>query len=693
MTTKVSDLRPILNIAGVQPSSDKTALSTKHWTLSDKIRFVNGMPQKIGGWNLSTFQNENVAVGKMRTVYSAILNGVPLTVLGTEKRLHSLSGSVLTNITPLKVSTIAIANAIDTHYATLAGNPIAVVSGSSDIIVTDSEAALFSEGDSYTLAGATDTGGITAGQINNTLIVRDIGVNLITLTTAGTATSTAAGGGSSVVRSSGLLTITKNAHAQLDGSRVKVTLAATTGGVTAGQINLEFVIRNITTNTFDVMTAGLATSAVSNGGGAGSLYQEEIAKGLAQASFGIGYGMGLYGVGLYGVSKVSTAGQLFPRTWFCDRYDESVIATAGNQTGVYSWDGAIAAAPVLIANAPTAVNYAFISNSILVTFGAGGVPNKIFSSDQRNITQWTASSTNQVYEKNQGDAGRLISHAQALGMNLIFTENKCYTMQYVGADTANTGGVIWKIKLKDASIGIIAPMARCVANDVVFWQGADNFYMWAGGEIKIIPSNTQADATILRHVYDDINISQKLTCFAWYNRRFNEVWFHYPSANSDNPNRLARVNLTDMSWTPDTLDRLAAEYPDTVLDIPRLSSALGVNSVLYQHEVGTDDNGAAMPFSITGSKLDSGRDTVNIAAVIPDSTQTGNITAHIDSWLFPQSATKMYDVSHTITATTDRITTQQLNGRIRQYTFSGNAVGQKWQMGLWAEQLQKGASN
>ena len=138
--------------------------------------------------------------------------------------------------------------------------------------------------------------------------------------------------------------------------------------------------------------------------------------------------------------------------------------------------------------------------------------------------------------------------------------------------------------------------------------------------------------------------------------------------------------------------RLSSEYPDTVLDIPRLGAASGVNSLLYQHEVGTDDNGAALAFSITGSKLDSGRDTANIVALIPDSTQVGSITAHVDSYLFPQSTTKMYSQDYTVTATTERIPAS-INGRIRQYTFSGSAVSQSWQMGLWGEQTQKSGSN
>jgi len=83
--------------------------------------------------------------------------------------------------------------------------------------------------------------------------------------------------------------------------------------------------------------------------------------------------------------------------------------TPGNSGKCYDWDGSIETAPAVISGAPTDINYLFVANNILVTFGHD-VENKIFASDQGNYSQWTASSTNQVYEDIIEGAGRFISH-------------------------------------------------------------------------------------------------------------------------------------------------------------------------------------------------------------------------------------------------------------------------------------------
>ena len=86
--------------------------------------------------------------------------------------------------------------------------------------------------------------------------------------------------------------------------------------------------------------------------------------------------------------------------------------------------------PVLVTNAPTKVNYAFVSNNILVTFGAdtgsGQVENRILASDYADRTLWTSSSTNQVLTT-PSRGGRLISHIPVEGRNLIFTENQTHS--------------------------------------------------------------------------------------------------------------------------------------------------------------------------------------------------------------------------------------------------------------------------
>ena len=682
MTTKVSNLQPIDITVGVQPVTDRTRLSTPHYTNADKIRFWRGVPQKIGGWVSTAFKSGNLISGIARRLYGAVLGQMLTTVVGTHTRLYSVSGSVLTNITPLQTATVAIANSISTDYATLGANPVATTTGSTSLVITDGNASKYQTGDVYTLSGATTTNGVPDTEINAVHIIRVVGAGTVTIYSTTAATSTGSGGGASVVRATGRLTFAAVAHAQSNGDRTKILGAANTGGILAASINLEFVIRNVAANSFDVMTAGTATSSVTGGGGAGTTYQKQIAAGDENESYGAGYGGGLYGAGLYGVSKTFSSRDL-PRTWFIDRFADTIIATPGNQTGVYEWDGLSTIAPTLVANAPTAVNYAFVSNNILVTFGAGGFENKIFSSDQNDIEQWTASSLNQVFEDNIEGAGRLLCHIPLSGTNLVFTAQQTFSLTYIGLP------LIWNIQLVDNAIGIIGPMAGCSVNDTAYWMSRNNFFRWSGGNIEIVPANTQNQCTALNYVFGNINYAQQSKCFAWYNKIFNEVSFHYPSASSNECDRIVRVSLDDGVWSIDTMDRTCAEYPLNITYFPRLISSSGG---FYTHETGSDADGVAMPFSLTSNMRSGGKNTTLAPGIVPDSIQDGTIQVLYSGYQFPQSASASFSESYDVTGTTERIATQ-VAGRFWTYNWSGNELGQNWIMGQWLEYVQPGASN
>lgn len=698
MTTTKSDLIPLQIVAGVQPSTDKTPLASLHYSQADKIRFRFGLPQKIGGWYSIVLANGAAIVGAARTIFSAILSSSINTLIGTSSKIYSISGSFLTNITPLQTATIAIANSLATDYGTLAANPIATTTGSGTLTIADSHAADYMVGDTIEISGATAFNGITTGQLNAQHVIHTITIGHYTVITGGTATASSSGGGSSVVRSTGRLTITATAHGQPNGNRVGILGAADTGGIVAATfINQEFIIRNVTTNTFDVMTGGIATSSVTGGGGSATTYQIEIPVGAVNQSIGQGYGMGLYGIGLYGTALLSSELPANPRIWFIDRFGQNVVMTPGNQGSLYTWNGEDAHAPVLIANAPTAVNYAFVSNNILVTFGAGGIPNRIFSSDQTNNTQWTSSSSNQVFDDTVVGAGTFVSHIPVTGGNLIFTPFQTYTFAYTGYNAGTANG-IWAINQIENNIGIISAMARCAVNGIAYWMGQHNFYMWAGGNVTIIPANSQTESTILDYVFKNINRGQAAKCFAWYNEQFNEVWFHYASASSNEPDSVARVCLSDFTWVPDSFDRICAEYPNLILGYPRLISS---ESIFYAHEQGTDADGAAMPWSLT-SNLRCGdfvknynrtgtKKTSLITGFVPDSIQTENITLEIIARRFPQSSVMTYDQTYTVTPTTEQQSVE-VGGRFWQYKLSGSALGQVWKAGQWMEYVQEGTN-
>lgn len=674
-------LQPIQIIAGVEPVSDRTSSTTQHYTDAKGIRFVGGYPEKVGGWAALTFNNSEVINGKTRSIFSYKLNDLTRYLMGTSSRLYDVFGSELTNITPLKAATIAVANSLDTYHATLGNDPIDTVLNSTTITINDT-AHKFRAGDIVTLSGSAAVNGIPAIDINADQFIRSVSTNSYTIIVSTSATSTGSGGGASVVRASGYITLNSTSHDLIDGDRVKIAGATATGGILAVEINLEFEIRNVVTNAFDAYTQGSSTSSVSSGGGAGTVYQEPIDSGSEDTLSGQGYGMGLYGVGLYGVSKVSSGSSTLPRRWSHDRFGDLTLSCAGDGTGVYKWDGNILNAPSLVANAPTEVNYIFVSNNIAVALGydtgaAAAKENGLSWSDQGGLTNWT---TGQSGSDAIEGAGRFISHASARGENLLFTESQTYTFRYIG------GQLIWQTSLLDQGIGLIAQNARISASGIVFWMGQNNFYMWRGGSVEVIRSNSSTESTILNYVFNDINFGQKEKIFSWYNSEHREVEWRYPSANSNEPDRIARLNIDTYVWTYDELTRTAAEYPSVLSQTPYMSDE---NSVIYLHENGLNDNGAGMEWLLSSPYLFSGTNTTQIAAFIPDQTLTGNVNVDLSTKLYPQSP-DILTKSYTMTNTSARIATEQ-NGRYLKLDLSGSDLDQEFRIGQWFYEI-KGSS-
>lgn len=649
------------------------------------MRWVNGYPEKIGGWEQANFYRDETVNGVVRSIYSMEILGRPHLLIGTNTRLYDVNGGQLVNITPIQPDSVAAANSLSTSYDTLANNPFTMTNGSNLVVINDVDAPLYKIGDTITISGVGGAvRGIPAAQLNASHVIRSMTPTSYSIRVATSATSSGTGGGASVIRSSGLLVLNSTAHGLNEGDRVEISGAADTGGILAAEINNQFVIRNVSANEFSFMTAGTATSAVTASGGASTEYFPQLEAGSIDEVALQGYGAGLYGVGLYGTALPSNSGKVYPRIWFMDRYGDSLIATPGDGSMVYSWNGAVAEAPVPVANAPEDVNYAFVSDNILVTFGANGVENRIAASDQNNITNWTSSSLNQVFRDDIEGAGRLLTHVPIKGSNLIFTDSQTYTFRKISLEAG-----VWEIKLIDPNVGIIAPMARVSVRGIAYWMGENNFYMYRGGNVEIIPSNDPAVAqsTCLRYVFDNINNSQKYKTFAWYNPDFDEMWIHYPSASSNECDRIVRVNLTTFVWTIDVMDRTAAEYPSIGASYPRLSNLAG--SIFY-HEIGNDENGSPMSWELRTSVFTLGKKTGVLQSFVPDSNQTGSINVTVRSKLWPRSTAYTFNKTYTVSESTQEIQCK-IDGRYWEYLLSGSEIDQTFKMGVWQEEVQEGS--
>jgi len=169
-------LQKILFKPGV--NREQTRYSTEGgWYESDKVRFRQGLPEKIGGWqriSSTTFQ------GVCRSLWNWVtLGSVNLLGMGTNLKFYLEEGAAYNDITPLR-ATVALTD------------PFATVSGSPIVTVTDA-AGGYLDGDFVTFSGATAVGGLTIdGEYQ---ITYTTGITY-TITAASNATSTATGGGS-----------------------------------------------------------------------------------------------------------------------------------------------------------------------------------------------------------------------------------------------------------------------------------------------------------------------------------------------------------------------------------------------------------------------------------------------------------------------------------------------------------------
>lgn len=153
----------------------------------DKIRFRQGTPEKIGGWERIS---ANTFLGVCRSLWNWItLAGLNLVGVGTNLKFYIESGGVYNDITPLRLT------------ATLT-NPFTATLNSSTITVAHTAHGCIT-GDFVTFSGAVGLGGnVTATVLNKEYQVTVLTANSYTITVAVTANATdvlgSPGGGAAV---------------------------------------------------------------------------------------------------------------------------------------------------------------------------------------------------------------------------------------------------------------------------------------------------------------------------------------------------------------------------------------------------------------------------------------------------------------------------------------------------------------
>jgi hypothetical protein len=496
--------------------------------------------------------------------------------------------------------------------------------------------------------------------------------------------------------------VTDIAHDCITGDFVTISsVSGTVNGIPATSLEGNFQVTVIDVDNYTIVSPVAATSSGTPAVTADVQY--EINTGNPTQVAVTGWGGGGWGLGGWGEGFVLST----IRLWSQSNFGEDLIF--GPRAGsMYYWDtsAGLTTHGVDLATEPGASDVPTIQNYILVSdisrfvfaFGCndyGGVtadPMLIRWSDQEDALNWTPSATNQAGSLRLSRGSQIITAIQARQEVLVWTDAALYALQNLGAPVG------WGAQLVGENISIASQNAVAYSNGVAFWMGVDKFYVYSG-------TTKTLNCNLRQLVFSDINIDQFQQVYAGTNEGFNEIWWFYPSANSEVIDRYVIYNYLEDIWYYGTLGRTA--WLDSGILVYPIAATYSNN--LVDHEFGVDDNETATSLPIEAyiesaeTDLDDGDKFMFVKRVLPDITFRGStavnpsgtltlkpLTNSGSGYLSPASiggtsSNADATVVRTATVPVEAYTGQvyiRLRGRQIAIRFESSALGVQWQLGF-----------
>ena len=383
--------------------------------------------------------------------------------------------------------------------------------------------------------------------------------------------------------------------------------------------------------------------------------------GSDDASTGAGYGISTYGGGYYGTPRPDSGSVTAATTWSLDTWGEYLVGCSTSDGKLYEWqlDYTTPTKAAVITNAPTnCIGLLVTAERSLFALGASGDGRKVAWSDLENNTIWTPSSTNLAGSIILQTSGRIITAKRVRGQNLIITDIDAHTLTYVGQP------FVYQAEIAGRACG--AASANCVAvlDNMAVWMGQKGFHVY-DGYVKPLPCE------VYDYVFNNINTNQISKVYAVNNSQYNEVWWFYPSAGSNENDSYVSWDYVENHWTIGTLARTAG----TDRSVFRNPIMIGTDNYIYDHEVGLNYSGA-LPYAETGPfQIGNGDQVLYINEMIPDERNQGSVSATFKTRYYPTSAETSYGPYSLTQPTSVRFNGRQIKMRVTTTTPSDWRVG------------------
>lgn len=372
------------------------------------------------------------------------------------------------------------------------------------------------------------------------------------------------------------------------------------------------------------------------------------------ASTGAGFGIGNYSAGYYGTPRPD-AGSVTPATtWSLDTWGEYLVGCSSSDGKLYEWqlDFTTPTKAAAITNAPTnCIGLLVTAERSLFALGASGDGRKVAWSDLENNTVWTPASTNLAGSIDLQTTGRIVTAKRVRGQNLILTDIDAHTLTYVGQP------FVYYAEIAGRACGAVSANCAAVLDNMCVWMGARGFHVF-DGYVKPLPCD------VYDYVFNNINTNQISKVYAVNNAQYNEVWWFYPSANSNENDSYVAWDYVENHWTIGTLARTAG----TDRSVFRNPIMVGANGYIYDHEVGLNYDSAA-PYAESGPvQIGNGDNIMYINEMIPDERNQGGVQATFKTRYYPNGDEASYGPYSLTNPTSVRFNGRQVKMRVTTTT-------------------------